>query len=295
MISFLRTLKNSLKNPYSKEIKFSLMDKYKIENSTDDFWLPPIPVMKRIPEWYKKMVSYNQDLINQPTIKKCPPVLEIYRHGYYILNSVDISIKQMTGPNGFDSFIYEYPPNYSGPTLINEHGRVQVHKVPLIDKWKSNHANKYNNPWLIKTPPGYSCLFVSPLNNSDDRFTILPGIVDTDKYPTPPGYSTLFLNPTINDVSDTYYAFEAIVDTDKWHEINFPFIVNWNKINLGQEYVFKRGDPIVLAIPFKRTNFNLNVSYNDKKLNKTHKQLSVNKGMNFSNFYKKISDRMNFK
>ena len=262
MISFLRTLKNSLKNPYSKEIKFSLMDKYKIENSTDDFWLPPIPVMKRIPEWYKKMVSYNQDLINQPTIKKCPPVLEIYRHGYYILNSVDISIKQMTGPNGFDSFIYEYPPNYSGPTIINEQGSVQVNKVPLIDKWKSNHANKYNNPWLIKTPPGYS---------------------------------TLFLNPTINDVSDTYYAFEAIVDTDKWHEINFPFIVNWNKINLGQEYVFKRGDPIVLAIPFKRTNFNLNVSYNDKKLNKTHKQLSVNKGMNFSNFYKKISDRMNFK
>ena len=261
MTLFLQTLKNLLKNPSSKKIEFSLMDKYKIENTTKDFWLPPVSAMKRIPEWYKKMETYNRGLINNPTIKKCPPVLEIYRHGYYILNSVDISIKQMTGPNGFDSFIYDYPPNYAGLDLINEHGRPQVHSVPLIDKWKSNHANKYNNPWLIRTPPGYT---------------------------------TLFLNPCINDVSNSYYAFEAIVDTDNWHEVNFPFIVNWNNIKPGEEYVFKRGDPIILAIPFKRTDFKLNISYDNKKLNKIHKQHASNKGMNFSNFYKKLSERIKF-
>ena len=37
------------------------------------------------------------------------------------------------------------------------------------------------SPCTIKTPPGYSCLFVPPLNNTDDRFSIIPGIVDTDK------------------------------------------------------------------------------------------------------------------
>ena len=57
MTLFLQTLKNLLKNPSSKKIEFSLMDKYKIENTTKDFWVPPVSAMKRIPEWYKKMSS----------------------------------------------------------------------------------------------------------------------------------------------------------------------------------------------------------------------------------------------
>lgn len=68
-------------------------------------------------------------------------------------------------------------------------------RVSLV-KNKNLPFHKIKNPWTIITPPGYSCLFVSPLNNSDDRFTILPGIVDTDKY-------TL--------------------------EVNFPFVVNGDK------------------------------------------------------------------
>ena len=261
MISFLQTLKNLLKNPSSKKIEFTLMDKAKIEHTTESFWLPPTQAMKQMPSWYKKMATYNQGLINQPTVKKCPPILEMYRHGYIIPNSVDITIKQVIGEKGFDSFLYEYPQNYAGENLISGHSRQQVHAVPLIDKWKSHAANKYNNPWLIKTPPGYS---------------------------------TLFLNPLINDVPDTYYAFEAIVDTDNWHEVNFPFVVNWNKISPGGEYVFKRGDPIVLAIPFKRSDFHLEVTYNNKKLNKIHKRHAVEKGMNFSNFYKNLSKRIKF-
>ena len=74
------------------------------------------------------------------------------------------------------------------------------------------------NPWKIKTPKGYSCLFVPPLNNSDDRFSIIPGIVDTDTFPS---------------------------------EINFPIIINGDKYPV-LETTIKKGTPYVQIIPFKR-------------------------------------------
>ena len=40
---------------------------------------------------------------------------------------------------------------------------------------------KWVNPYVIKTPPGYSVLITQPFHR-ESVFTILPGIVDTDKY-----------------------------------------------------------------------------------------------------------------
>jgi hypothetical protein len=263
VISLLQALKNILQKPFSKEIKFSLMEKYIINGikNQSDFWLEPLPAMKKIPEWYKEMKTYTQG-INTPTVKKCPPVLEMYKHGYYILNSVEINISRVDNFQGKVDYKVEYPPNYGGPELIAYHARPQVWKMPLIDRWHTNHAMKYNNPFLIKTPPGYS---------------------------------TMFLNPTINDINDEYYGFEAIVDTDNWHEVNFPFIINWSKIPVGKDYILKRNHPIILAIPFKRTNFTSVVSWKDKDMFKRHMHQTTNRGQLFSNFYKNLSERIKFK
>jgi hypothetical protein len=43
---------------------------------------------------------------------------------------------------------------------------------------------KYVNPWSIKTPPGYSSLFIPPMHR-DNFIEILPGIVDTDSFTSP--------------------------------------------------------------------------------------------------------------
>ena len=56
----------------------------------------------------------------------------------------------------------------------------QGHLVTEYSELPEKHVHKIFNPWIIKTPPGYSCLFTSPLNNNDDRFNIIPGIVDND-------------------------------------------------------------------------------------------------------------------
>ena len=52
----------------------------------------------------------------------------------------------------------------------------------VVEKNKNLPFHKILNPWIITTPPGYSTLFVPPLNNSDDRFSIIAGIVDTDTF-----------------------------------------------------------------------------------------------------------------
>ena len=82
------------------------------------------------------------------------------------------------------------------------------------------------NPWIIKTPPGYSCLFVPPLNNTDDRFFIIPGIVDTDTFP---------------------------------NEINFPIVINGDKYPT-LDTLFKKGTPYVQIIPFKRDKWKMKIT-----------------------------------
>ena len=94
-----------------------------------------------------------------------------------------------------------------------------------LKKNSSLFVNKFLNPWKIKTPPGYSCLFLPPLNNADERFSIIPAIVDTD-------------------------TFEM--------HINFPFIVNGDKFPVLDTQL-KKGSPYVQVLPFKRDSWKMKI------------------------------------
>ena len=95
----------------------------------------------------------------------------------------------------------------------------------LVHNIKDEGEFKILNPWIIQTPPGYSCLFLPPMNNTDDRFSIIPAIVDTD---------------TFNE------------------EINFPFIVNGDKYST-LETTIEIGTPYVQVIPFKRESWKMKI------------------------------------
>ena len=41
---------------------------------------------------------------------------------------------------------------------------------------------KIMNYWHMRTPPGWSTLFVSPLNSENEYFEPMSGVVETDKY-----------------------------------------------------------------------------------------------------------------
>jgi hypothetical protein len=214
---------------FDKEIEFSAHEDYFALK--EDY---PIPTKLNIPEWYKKL---EHNLFNK-SVKGCMPFLDTLTSGYLLKIPQDFNLrhnvdnKNEKGEEFKDSFqtfgLYQYSPVLHGKSInlnsgIDNHSIEQVEGSPLIGKNKNLPFYKIYNPWKIKTPKGYSCLFVPPLNNSDDRFSIIPGIVDTDTFP---------------------------------NEINFPIVINGDKYPV-LETTIKKGTPYVQIIPFKRDSWKM--------------------------------------
>lgn len=175
----------------------------------------PKPASRSIPDWYKNTNSYinenkkpnNDGNGTSATIKKCMPVFDAMTSGYIIESPADVWVS-LKGPVQYFQ--------WSDLSLITFHPIEQAPEHP--DK-KPFAYPKWNNPWSITTPKGYSTLFVQPFHR-ESVFTIFPGIVDTDQY-TPP--------------------------------VNFPFVIN----DSAFEGLIPKGTPIAQVIPFKRDSWTM--------------------------------------
>jgi hypothetical protein len=184
-----------------------------LDSVSDDY--RPKPSSSVLPDWYKKTDSYfggtKKDLgINGETngsIKRCVPVFDALTAGYIIPTYCDLVVKKDI--NGQHS----YTP--SVPDSINFHDIWQAVYHPKMNNQK---FPKWANPWGIKTPKGYSCLFVPPVHGVNNIFTVVEGIVDTDNYRAP---------------------------------VNFPFVLN----DVNFEGLIPAGTPMVQVIPFKRESW----------------------------------------
>jgi len=223
-----------------KNIEFKA-DSLIIQSHTDLNILPQ-PIKLNIPKWFKSLNHSADD----KTIKGCIPFLETLQSGYLIRNYQDTRIKhnvlnEWKGTDG--KKIHgkgEVKYSISEPELgrkLNYPEGPQLHKPgqlgesPLVEKNKNLEFHKILNPWIIVTPPGYSCLFTAPLNNRDDRFEIISGIVATD----------------------TYY-----------NHINFPFTLNGDKYE-HIDTIIKVGTPVAQVIPFKRESWSHSIGLVDIK------------------------------
>jgi len=222
---------------FDKEIEFIAHEDYFALK--EDY---PIPMKLNIPEWYKKL----EHRLGYMTAKGCMPFLDSLTCGYLLKMPQDFYIrhnvnnKNEKGEEFKDSFqtfgLYKWN-SLLQDKLLNLNSQNDVHPTmqlegsPLIEKNKNLPFYKILNPWKIKTPKGYSCLFVSPLNNSDDRFSIVSGIVDTD-------------------------GFE--------NEINFPIVINGDKYPI-LETTIQKGTPYVQIIPFKRENWKMKLKSREQK------------------------------
>jgi hypothetical protein len=220
-----------------KEIEFSAHEDY--FELKEDY---PIPAKLNIPEWYKKL----EHTILNKTVKGCMPFLDTLTSGYLLKIPQDFNVRHNVDnenerkekfKDSFQTFgLHDYSQilhakNINLNSGIDTHSLKQVEGSPFIEKNKNLPFYKIINPWKIKTPKGYSCLFVPPLNNSDDRFSIIPGIVDTDTFP---------------------------------NEINFPIIINGDKYPV-LETTIKKGTPYVQIIPFKRDSWKMTVKPRKQK------------------------------
>ena len=62
--------------------------------------------------------------------------------------------------------------------MVSNHGAFQVAGNP----YEPRPPMKFHNYWTVRTAPGWSCLFVPPLNRPHPVVEVLSGIVDTDRF-----------------------------------------------------------------------------------------------------------------
>jgi hypothetical protein len=188
-----------------------------------DFF-PPKPAVKEVPDWYRNTPEYISDQgkkIIEPgnsahTIKKCIPVFDAITAGYILYTQVDIQVSQV------DDLPYY---TWSDQNAISFHPITQA---PLHPTRNEAPYPKWNNPYAITTPPGYSVLFTAPMHR-ESVFTILEGVVDTDQYKAP---------------------------------VNFPFVLN----DVKWEGVIPAGTPMAQVIPFKRESWEHKIGNNEERL-----------------------------
>jgi hypothetical protein len=207
-------------NPFSKnKIKQGEIHFQPINSNPFFSESKPTPAIKHFPKWYKEIprnykpspnaIAKNPTrLTAMPagTIKKCVPVMDGMSAGYIYSTPVEVI---------FDSNSLTF-------AWAHDFEFIQWHQKEQLDGWQATDEYvpipfKWRNLNVIKTPPGWSCLFTHPLNRMDLPFQTLSAVVDTDKHTAP---------------------------------THFPFFMKH-----GFNGKIPLGTPIVQIIPFKRQDW----------------------------------------
>lgn len=169
----------------------------------------PVKANKAMPSWLKDMPASHG--YANTTVKKCTPFLDAMSLGYIIPMWCDLVVTI----NEDGSINLVNPPTWGGDKVISDHSAYQIEGSPFAG-WKfGSSPMKLNNPWVIQTDPGVSCLITEPLNQPNETLRVFSGVVDTD----------------------TYY-----------NNINFPFLI----VGKPGEHVIRKGTPIAQVVPFRR-------------------------------------------
>jgi hypothetical protein len=192
----------------------------------------PFPSSKHIPDWFKALPPRLGDQgFQTSTIKRCMPFLDSMLMGYIIPLAADVQITSNDNCSGIT-----YKSNFYRP-MIENHIKEQVTSEKSPNPLDPKPPIKFMNYWMFKTPPGYSLLFLPPLNRPDPRFTCFSGTVD---YP--------------------YYEQEYV---------NFPF--TFNQPNFAG--IIPAGTPLVQVIPIKKDDLlpkHRSRSFTENEIKSTH-------------------------
>jgi len=194
----------------------------------------PILASKVQPEWWKGL-KINEIVRGdkQQTIRACPAMQDWLTMGYYLIAEKDMYVQ--IGRDKYDesgkasvAWSYEDPKLGSSSHPDTQFGNAfEPEKragLPVKD------AFKFRNAWNIKTPPGYSCLYLDPFLHQNNFFSVWPGIIDTDKFN---------------------------LNMDNSQVIFYP--------KVDHSFVIKKGTPLTQIIPFRREEWNSSAQVKDPK------------------------------
>lgn len=170
---------------------------------------PPVAAKAHLPDWFRRLPASDPALRSATdsglTVKRCMPFLDAMLTGFIlpVAATVRLEIKD-GGATVTAGWEFDRP-------MVSNHGAHQVAGHPAAP----SPPCKFHNYWSIRTPKGWSCLFLPPLNRADPVFEPVAGIVDTDTYVAP---------------------------------IHFPFFARAP----DGLYEIEKGTPLVQVIPFRR-------------------------------------------
>lgn len=170
---------------------------------------PPVPARSYLPDWFRRLPATDEAVASRSdsglTVKRCMPFLDAMTTGWILPLAATVRLEIRDGGSRVDAG-WDFD-----RSMVSNHGPHQVKGNP----WSPRPPCKFHNFWTITTPPGWSCLFVNPLNRPNGVFEIVSGVVDTDSYRSP---------------------------------IHFPFFAT------GEDglHVIEKGSPLVQVIPLRR-------------------------------------------
>ncbi|WP_439625464.1 DUF6065 family protein [Shinella sp.] len=215
----------------------------------EDEGVIPAPVRAKtaLPDWFRKLPAIDETQVSPTnsgiTVKRCMPFLDAMAAGWVIGLAASVRMEISDGGKTVDCG-WDFD-----RTLVSNHASHQVAGNPR----EPLPPCKFHNYWTIRTPPGWSCLFVPPLNRPNGVFEIVAGVVDTDTYQS---------------------------------EIHFPFFA------IGEDglHVLERGTPIVQVIPFRRDASDLDADIRaENPVEGTVRQTILRKTLAADGWYRKFA------
>ena len=190
-----------------------------------------------VPKEYKQHPTLFSDDMRMATVKKCMPFLDAMTSGYIIpfyQDSILTFTKKYRGPDHPPGDTVEMSGDIdvaaavSSTSTLGQYKFHQPWQIPKNYQDKPRLGGKFGNKWFIKTPPGYSCLFIHPMNQPKTDYEVVSGVVDTDVYDLP------ILFPYL---------------------IKKQFATPKKLATTGTQIKFQKGNPMVQVIPFKRESW----------------------------------------
>ena len=157
------------------------------------------------PEWWKELSG------SDGSLKRCSGTSDYLATGFTIPLWAKLMIRPSLNGKNWDA-------KFDLVTDLGNYGiesfmYSQTGECPVTRARKLQESNyiKVINPWLIKTPPGWSSLFLPPLWDPNPNYTMLPAVVNTDYYHN----AHMVINVLTNE------PFELEIGRPMWHVIPF--------------------------------------------------------------------------
>lgn len=204
---------------------------------------PIVPARKIMPQWYKdaktrvpmssvhlhgqpppQAGSLPSSRSMSPTVRQCPGVVDVLRAGFVVRAWTDIEVTTQAPPTK-DPNNPDPPAQSVTPMRPNEPGGRMGGFNPALNQtfpmWEDEYdwALKMDSPWMCKTPPGWSMLYL----------------------PMPYAEKT------------PWRVIHGVTDNDEFHVVNI--VVAWSHVGT---YLIEAGTPLCVLLPVRRDGFQMN-------------------------------------